>query len=634
METPSASPSPRRRRSLGLRAAEVGLCTLAVLLATAPGLPIVWDEGNAIFRAGLIGRWPWSWFQQAAPVRQPGPDGSEHPLSREAIEAGWPYTTQVEGHPACYGIVIAAGEAVARWFLPPLTAWRFGPMVLFALAAGVLFYRMSRLYGQGAGWVSVLALLLQPRLFAHAHFATCDGPLTACWLLAWAAFPEAHPSRTPPSAACDLGQPHGQSGQETARLARPHHPFRRLAFQAALFGLLLGMTMSCKATGWIAPIPFVLWAVLYRDRRALAAVAIGLPAALATFYLLNPPLWHEPIEGLLAFFRLNTNRQLNVANFFLGRMYDLHHSLPWYNTLVWTAIAVPIGLLPLALVGLGRILRRPLANRAGMLLVLNWMILLVVRALPGTPPHDGIRLFLPAFAFLAPLIAIGTVGVQASAGRLAAALVHFARTCAAVCLSRCPFSPAAAAGKGQGTTSSEPAPSRVCACRSSRVLVSAAMVLVFVGSATSLVCYAPQWLSYYNLAVGGLPGAARVGMEPTYYWDSLDAEVLQWLGVNTAEGEKVLFGSAPSESLALIQAWGTLPVEFRPGVPGRYRWYVIQRRPSACMPPDQWLLRNAQPVYKKYLPSYGPGPWHMNVPLLEIYRYEDYQAALQTVPAP
>ena len=28
------------------------------------------------------------------------------------------------------------------------------------------------------------------------------------------------------------------------------------------------------------------------------------------------------------------------------------------------------------------------------------------RKFPGTPPHDGIRLFLPAFAFLAAIIGI------------------------------------------------------------------------------------------------------------------------------------------------------------------------------------------------------------------------------------
>lgn len=565
METPSEIPTPDNRRALSVRAAAVGLCAFAALLATSPQLPIVWDEGNAIIRAQRITGWAQSWFQQGPPDRY-------HPLSPEAIADGWPYTTQIEGHPAFYGIVIAAGHSLSQPFLSPLTAWRLGPILLFALAAGAMFCRMSRDYGQSAGWAAALAILLQPRLFAHAHFATCDAPLTACWILAWAAF-----------------QPHADwlSRAEPTNAKKTLH--LRFACASILFGIFLGMTMSTKATGWIAPIPFVLWAALYRDRRALFTLAIGLPVALATFYLLNPPLWHEPIRGLATFFHLNTNRQLNVANFFLGRMYDLRHPLPWYNTLVWTAVAVPVGLLALALVGVTSILRRGLADQAGILLILNWIILLVVRALPGTPPHDGIRLFLPAFAFLATLVAVGVVGVQGYACRIPVPqpLGHRARTWL--------------------------------------------IVLIFLGSASSLFWYAPQWLSYYNLVIGGLPGATRAGMEPTYYWDSLDHEVLDWLGANTKENEKVLFGSGSVESLTLMRTWGTLPVEYRPEAPGRYRWYVIQRRPSACMLPDQWLLRNAQPVYKKYLHHHGLGPWRLNVPLLEIYRYEDCQVAVESL---
>ncbi len=545
-----------------MRAVVVSLGVLAVLLASSPSLPIVWDEGNAILRAERIARWAQSWFQQGSTdLNRQGGQTALPPLSRGAIAAGWPYTTQVEGHPAFYGIVIAAGHTMGSQILPPLTAWRLGPIVLFALAGGAMFYRISRLYGQAAGWAATAALLLQPRLFAHAHFATCDGPLTACWILAWVSFPHTNPNR--------------EGGQATFYLTNPRRSLSSFAFQAGLFGLLLGMTMSTKATGWFAPIPFMLWAALYRDRGAVFTLAVSLPTAVATFYLLNPPLWHEPIQGLATFVQLNTHRQLNVANLFLGRMYDLHHSLPWYNTLVWTAIAVPVGLLLLAGVGIASVCRQGLAVRQGILLMFNWAVLLIVRALPGTPPHDGIRLFLPAFAFLAPFIAIGAVGL---------------------------------AGKQWRTWS---------------------VVLIFLGSATSLFCYAPQWLSHYSLTIGGLPGATRAGMEPTYYWDSLDGEALEWLAKNTAEGEKVFFGSGSVESLALMRSWGTLPVEFRSGVPGRYRWYVIQRRPSACMPPDQWLLRNARAVYKKYIPSCGPGPWHMNVPLLEIYRYEDYAAAVE-----
>ena len=636
METPSEILSPSDRRAIGLRAAGIALGVLVVLLATSPGLPMGWDEGNAIGRAEWIADWGRSWFQQ-------GPPGWQHPLSRQAISEHWQYTTRNEGHPAFYGILIASGHALGGQILPPLTAWRLGPILLFAIAGGAMFYRLSRDYSQAAGLAAVLALLLQPRLFAHAHLAHGDGPLIAAWILTWAAFPtHTNPKRKRgqevshlvPAHYCQgTTNPKRKRGQEVSHLVPTHYcqgttnPTRKRGqelIQSVLFGILLGMTMSTKATGWLAPVPFVLWAALYRDRSTIVTLAIGLPVALATFYLLNPPLWHEPIHGLATFLHLNANRQLNVASFFLGRMYDLHHSLPWYNTLVWTAIAVPVGLLGLAIVGLASILRRGLADKAGILLILNWLILLVVRAMPGTPPHDGIRLFLPAFAFLAAIIGVGVVAVQALACRVVGVQASACR------------------GVGVQASACRAVGVQASACRrkaegSKRSLQAKAwtptlaVLLIFLTTSTSLFWYAPQWLSYYNLVIGGLPGATRAGMEPTYYWDSLDNEVLDWLDANTADDEKVRFGSNSAENLDLMRTWGTLPVEHRPDAPGRYRWYVIQRRPSASMPPDQWLLKNAEPVYKKYIHPYGCGPWQLNVPLLEIYRYEDYQAAVDAL---
>ena len=183
-----------------MRALVVGFGAFLVLLATSPGLPIAWDEGNAIGRAERIAEWGRSWFQQ-------GPNG-KHPLSREAISDHWHYTTQIEGHPAFYGIVIAAGHSIGARILPPLTAWRLGPILLFSLAAGAMFYRLGRDYSQAAGLAAVLALLLQPRLFAHAHFAICDSPLMACWILAWAAFPVCVGLRS-------------KGGQETSEVTEP-----------------------------------------------------------------------------------------------------------------------------------------------------------------------------------------------------------------------------------------------------------------------------------------------------------------------------------------------------------------------------------------------------------------------------
>jgi hypothetical protein len=168
----------------------------------------------------------------------------------------------------------------------------------------------------------------------------------------------------------------------------------------------------------------------------------------------------------------------------------------------------------------------------------------------------------------------------------------------------------------------------------SRRVAVGGVALVYAGSATSLFWYGPQWLSYYNLLIGGLPGATAAGMEPTYYWDGLDRSVLDWLDQHTEGGDKVHFAAPSTENLHLMHVWGTLPVEFRSGAPGTYRWHVLQRRPSAWQPPDRWLIEHAEPAYRKVIRGGGVGPWRLDtVPLVEVYSYRDYLRAREAAAA-
>ena len=562
------------------------LCLL-FLLATSEVLPLTWDEGESIDRANKIT----AWFRAA------------RPLSYDSIREHWIFTTQIEGHPAGYGIVIAAGHAVAKFVLPPKTAYRFGPMFLFAVALGAVFRRVEKNIGFQAALFAVLAILLTPRLFAHAHIAACDSTLTACWLLAWACF--------------DL---------KTAR-------------RTLFWGFLLGLTLSAKFTGWIAIVPFFLSLFFQKDdivlQKRLLRFSCGLAVALLTFFLLNPPLWLDPIHGFVRFFTLNTTREnFNISILFLGRMYNLDHPLPWYNTIVWTAITVPAGFLFLlfyavitsslpAFYSLVLYLKRleniflglttpapqeettptppeegncsspPLEGcpigRGGLspnehffpvyslCLVFHACSLLVVRAIPGTPPHDGVRLFVTAFAFLAILAGIG-------AGALADVRLR-------------------------------------------RVRVGFCAVILIYGTALfNLYWYAPQWLSYYNAAIGGLSGAAHAGMEPTYYWDALDNEVADWLEANTRPDEMVLFSASSAKTLLLKKQWGELRTDFyRKNAKDQkgktIRYYILQRRPSGEYPADQRLIRQAKPVYVKTIRGFD------KVPILEIYEFQDYLKA-------
>lgn len=498
---------------------------------------MVWDEGDTISRAeqlaGIVG------------LDEPGPPAAN------AAQPDWPYTTVREGHPPLVGFLIAGGRRIAPNWLDPLTQARLGPMLWFALAAGAMYYRLVRDYHvRVVGVMAVVALVTMPRVFAHAHYATLDGTVTAAWVLAWATF----------GPAC------------------------RSWRYVPLFGVALGLCLSAKFTGWLAVVPLACWSALYRDGRAAAALMAGVPIGLAVFVLVNPPLWHEPVAGLSTFWELNLHRgnqqNLNVTTWFFGRMYDMDHPLPWYNSLVWTLITVTPIVALLGIVGIVASVRRWRSDRASMLLICNWATLVIVRGLPIAPPHDAERLILPSFAFFAAL-----VGVGVGRGLYRDTLLEFEKIPA------------------QGWA-------------------KVAMALAIAAATFDMLNYYPHDLSYYSRIVGGLRGATALGLEPTYYWDSLDAPALEWLDEHTQGDEKVAFGAGPKRNLEMMKQWGAL--RRMPSDPGEFRWYVIQRRPSAWSPSDRWLVEHEQPAFQRELSG---------VPLLDVYSYEQHERALRSVSA-
>ncbi|MDR1958307.1 MAG: glycosyltransferase family 39 protein [Planctomycetaceae bacterium] len=511
--------------------AGVFLFSLMLLASTSEMLPLVWDEGELIDRAENIGKW------LDAPT-----------LTEESIKTHWKAVTVAEGHPAGYAVVMAVGKKIADFFpfLPPKTAWRFGPMLLMSLAAAVMFRRLQKEYGWTAGVFAVSAVFCLPRVFAHAHLATCDSSLMAAWILCVAFFP-------------DLT---GSSRTKTD------------VMNVLLWGGTLGLTFSMKFTGGIAAIPFFLFGLIMFPRKKRFLPILGLLTAALMFYLLNPPLWFHPVSGFTEFVRLNMHRdKFNIAILFLGRMYDLHHSLPWYNTLVWVFLTIPVPFLFLLMSGIGSVFRERRRHPLGILLLLHGLILLVIRAFPGLPPHDGTRLFIAGFPFLGILIGLGAARWW-SKGRFLKGVV----------------------------------------------------MLFFLTAAGNMFLFAPQWLSYYSGVLGGLSGAVRHGMEATYYWDALDRDVISWLNANTEPGRKVHFAPASSKTLRRVREWDNLRPNFEADAPGEYQWYVIQRRPSAVSPQDARLFRHAEPVYVKTVRSMVFPPWRISeTPVLFVFAYSDLE---------
>jgi hypothetical protein len=212
--------------------------------------------------------------------------------------------------------------------------------------------------------------------------------------------------------------------------------------------------------------------------------------------------------------------------------------------------------------------------------VLHWATLMIVRMLPRVPPHDGIRLIRPAFGFWCVLAGIGAQQVWDRS-------IAWAQ------------------------------PKRW-------MLVAVPLIAALALDLVNLARYYPQTLSHYNLLVGGVRGAAALGMEPTYWWDALDDGVLDWLNQHTAEGERVAFSA--TTNIGILHGWGRLRPAWAPRN-AVFKWYVLQNRTAFLNDVDRRLLENGTPALVKY-PGYhrtGHAPWDLSVPLLAVFSYDQYR---------
>ena len=105
--------------------------SFGVLASTTSGIPIVWDEGEYLWRADQV----IAWFRLLPDFANP--QGGLHAFSQPMIEKYWMFITWSEGHPAWAIAPIAAAKALFSGIVPALTAARLGSVAVFSVACGV-----------------------------------------------------------------------------------------------------------------------------------------------------------------------------------------------------------------------------------------------------------------------------------------------------------------------------------------------------------------------------------------------------------------------------------------------------------------------------------------------------------------
>ncbi len=412
-----------------------------------------------------------------------------------SVEAFKPENSYLPDHPPLGRYWLGVHHHLTWWLAPPfdpegpcVTACaRTGSATAFALTVWMIGIAATSWFGRAAGLFASLALVLMPRVYGHAHLASLETITNLTCTAAVLSVAAWWNGAAPPS--------------------------RRVAL---LTGVVMGLALLTKIQAVLIPIPVILW-VLWRWRaKAIVSLLVWGVTANVVFFALWPYLWLDPIGHFLEYLGRTTNRS-TIHCFYFGVRYD-DKAVPWHYPFVMFAVTVPLGLHLLGAWGvLSAFGRQPLSflsggrkspgsssgsgvelspkapltltlspedggegTRGGNVLLLACTVFpLIVFALPGVAVYDGERLFLPVF----PLWAIFV-------GRGLAAYLAFELNRPSPRIGRFGF---------------------------------ACLVLL---QATTNVTHHPCYLSYYNIAVGGLPGAERLGLELNYWGDAVTRELL------------------------------------------------------------------------------------------------------------
>ncbi len=358
---------------------------------------------------------------------------------------------------------------------------------------------------------------------------------------------------------------------------------RRGLSWAIPFGILWGLALGVKNGGWLLPVGLGVWTLLYyRTWRHIARLIIAGCIAVGVFIVSWPWLYVDTLSRLVIYMRLffvSHADLLTMQSYYLGRIYA---KTPWHYPLVMTAAVVPLTVLTMIVIGVLAVAAGGRKERTGWLFVLSALGPMTPFLMGITAGYDGERLFLPAFPFLAALGGLGCVRLSDALWRQLwrrLPLLTARRNNAAL----------------------------------QRFVTAALIVLVAAPPLAAIMRLHPYEMEYYSETVGGIAGAARLGLETTFWADSYGG-ALAYLNQNVAPRASVW---ADAHSVLLVyQEIGRLRGDIvirgsNTTDPDACDWAIVQTRQSRYTPAVVKLMTSSRPQTVVSVDS---------LPLLMVYR--------------
>lgn len=417
----------------------------------------------------------------------------ERPFGKTAITKYW---GKIPEHPSMLKLLSGAGLMIFSQPGQELWAMRWPMAILFGLTLSLVYLLGRRVWGPAPSLIAALIYLTLPRVFGHAHFASYETPLVFMTVLVVFCFLRGLDS----------------------------------VFWSAMTGLAFGLLLATKINAFFVPIALLLWAHLFARKRYVNNLFCMIFAGPIAMLAVWPWLWHETIMRFLQYLAFHATHQ-KTALWFLGQKWGYGDvNAPWFYPLLIIAVSTPLPSLLLMLWGLLHTLAKPARRPVSMLFVTMAAVMLAVACAPGTPKYDGVRLFLPAFPFLALL---GGAGAWSLLNLLARPL--------------------------EAMKLADPARHQ----KLLRRMEMALGLIILAAGLTAIARYHPRELSYFNVFAGGLGGAYQSrDFETTYWGEAIDSDVIAELN-RLPKGSSVKPLACHALCLEHLQRWGALDPSLR-----------------------------------------------------------------------
>jgi len=252
--------------------------------------------------------------------------------------------------------------------------------------------------------------------------------------------------------------------------------------KSAIAGIVFGLALLTKIQAVLLPFPVALWALVRWKQRAIRPILTWGLTGTAMLFLGWTWFWGDPLKRFPGYLMNNTGRGTIFVTYFGQQFKD--SDVPWHYPWVIFMTTIPLALLVLGFVGLGSTLKRGFqTDRRAYLLLGGMLFPMILFSLPKVGVYDGERLFLMSFPLWGMFVGIG-------GAKLTAALAQRLGSKTACILS----------------------------------------ILLIAGQFTGHILMHPCYLSYYNILVGGISGAEKLGLQVTYWGDGLTRELVTEAG--------------------------------------------------------------------------------------------------------